>query len=248
MKPLIILPTYNEKDNLPVVIIKILDKEDFDILIVDDSSTDGTAEIARHWAGNYERVHLMERPGKLGLGTAYIAGFGWGLSRDYDCFIEMDSDLSHDALVLPAFLEHMEDGADLVIGSRYLDGNISVVGWDFKRLLLSSLGNTYASGILGTGLSDMTSGFRAFSRKALTTIDLGSIRSEGYAFQIEMAYNAWQKGLDVRELTIVFTERVQGESKMSGKIIGEALTLVWLLRLRSLRWGISKLISSGSGA
>lgn len=234
MKPLVILPTYNEKDNLVVVLIKILDQEVFDILIVDDSSTDGTTELAQHWVALDERVHLLQRPAKLGLGTAYIAGFKWGLARDYDCFIEMDADFSHDPLALPNFLEKIESGIDLVIGARYLGGTISVVGWDFKRLLLSRFGNLYASTILRTHLCDMTSGFRAFSRMALEALDLDNIRSEGYAFQIEMAYRVLRKGMDVSEIKIVFTERVHGKSKMSHNIIREAMVLPWKLRLEML--------------
>ena len=239
MQPLVILPTFNEKETLPVVIIKVLDREVFDILIVDDHSTDGTAEIARQWVKNDKRINLIERPGKMGLGTAYIAGFQWGLQRDYDCFIEMDSDLSHDARVLPQFLEEVQKGAGLVIGSRYLHGEISVVGWDFKRLMLSRLGNLYASTILGTGLTDMTSGFRAFSRQALQGIDLARVFSEGYSFQIEMAYRVWVRGLHVKEISIVFTERVGGVSKMSKKIVREALVLAWRLRLGSLGSGVA---------
>ncbi len=235
MKPLVILPTYNEKETLPVVIIKILDREIFDILVVDDNSRDGTQDIARHWVGQDGRVHLIERPAKLGLGTAYIAGFKWGLKRDYDCFIEMDSDLSHDARMLPRFVEEIEGGADLVIGSRYIGGRISVVGWDFRRLLLSRGGNFYASTLLGTRLTDMTSGFRSFSRRALEAIDLDAIRSEGYAFQIEMAYRVWRPGMKVKEVGIVFTERATGVSKMSKRIIREAVALPWKLRAENIK-------------
>ncbi len=234
MKPLVILPTYNEKDSLPVVIIKILEQEVFDILIVDDNSTDGTADLAKHWAALNEKVNLIQRPTKLGLGTAYIAGFKWGLERDYDCFIEMDADFSHDPLALPAFIEEMESGADLVIGARYLGGTISVVGWDFKRLLLSRFGNLYAATLLRTHLCDMTSGFRAFSRRALESLNLDAIRSEGYAFQIEMAYRVLRKGMNVSEIKIVFTERVHGISKMSHNIIREAMSLPWKLRIEEL--------------
>lgn len=233
-KPLVILPTYNERATLPVVLIKILGQEIFDILIIDDNSTDGTKEIARTWRDKDPRVHLIERPGKLGLGTAYKEGFKWGLKRDYDCFIEMDSDLSHSASDLPRFLEEIESGAALVIGARYLHGTISVVGWDFRRLLLSRFGNIYASTLLGTHISDMTSGFRAYSRAALENIDLDSVRSEGYAFQIEMAYLVSRTGLSVREIPIIFYERSQGVSKMSKQIVREALWLPWRLRLGEL--------------
>jgi dolichol-phosphate mannosyltransferase len=234
MKPLVVLPTYNEKDNLPVIVIKILDQEVFDVLIVDDSSTDGTTELAKNWVERDQRVHILQRPGKLGLGTAYTSGFKWGLERDYDCFVEMDADLSHDPLMLPQFLDMVESGSDLVIGSRYMGGTISVVGWDFKRLLLSRFGNLYASTLLRTSLCDMTSGFRAFSRRALEALDLDAIHSEGYAFQIEMAYRVLKQGMQVSELSIVFTERVHGKSKMSHKIIREAVALPWKLILERL--------------
>lgn len=227
MKPLVVLPTYNEHDTLPVALIKVLDQEVFDVLIVDDNSTDGTREMARHWVTRDKRVNLLERPGKLGLGTAYIDGFRWGLARDYGIFMEMDSDLSHNPLDLTRFLDQMLDGADLVIGSRYQGGKISVVGWDFQRLLLSRMGNFYASYILDVPLSDLTSGFRSFSRRALEGMDMGNITSAGYAFQIEMAYQVWRSGMDVREIPIVFTERASGVSKMSGGIVTEAFWLPW---------------------
>jgi dolichol-phosphate mannosyltransferase len=234
MKSLIVLPTYNEKENLPVVLAKVLGVEDLDVLVVDDNSTDGTREIARGWAAREGRIHLMERPGKLGLGTAYIEGFRWGLERGYDCFMEMDSDLSHNPLDIPRFLDEMRAGRDLVIGSRYVGGTISVVGWDFRRLLLSRFGNLYATTILRCPLSDMTSGFRAFSRRALDLLDLDRIHSEGYAFQIEMAYYIWIAGLDVSEVPIVFTERLRGSSKMSKQIVREAIWLPWRIRVRRM--------------
>jgi dolichol-phosphate mannosyltransferase len=248
MKPLVVLPTYNEKDNLPVAVIKILDQEVFDILIVDDSSTDGTTELAKHWVEQDERVHILQRPAKLGLGTAYTTGFKWGLERDYNCFIEMDADLSHDPLALPKFMEEIESGSDLVIGARYLGGTISVVGWDFKRLMLSRFGNLYASTLLRTRLCDMTSGFRAFTRKALEALDLDAIRSEGYAFQIEMAYRVLRKGMNVSEIKIVFTERVHGKSKMSKGIIREAVVLPWKLRIEELGNWLTKGAGAGKAA
>jgi dolichol-phosphate mannosyltransferase len=240
MKPLVIMPTYNEKENLPLILIKILERERFDILVVDDSSTDGTTEIAEHWTKNDPRVHLLQRPGKLGLGTAYLAGFKWGLERDYDCFIEMDADLSHDPAVLPLFLDEVEGGADLVVGSRYLGGTISVVGWDFRRLILSRLGNIYAATLLRTRLTDMTSGFRAFSRRALEAIDLEAVHSEGYAFQIELAYRVWREGLKVKEVSIVFTERAHGSSKISQNIVREALALPWRLKVEDVTCGVKR--------
>lgn len=242
-KTLVILPTYNEKDALPVVLIKILSQEIFDILIIDDGSTDGTAEIARHWMEKDKRVNLIERPSKLGLGTAYITGFKWGLEKGYECLIEMDSDLSHNAMDLPRFLDEIEKGNGLVIGSRYIYGKISVVGWDFRRLLLSKFGNIYASMLMGIKLSDMTSGFRAFSREALEGINLNSVLSEGYAFQIEMAYHIFRKGFNIKEIPVIFHERLSGSSKMSAKIVIEAVWLLWKLRFRELKSFIKRLIN-----
>jgi dolichol-phosphate mannosyltransferase len=233
MKTLVMLPVYNERDTLPVTMKKVLETSPNDILIIEDNSTDGTREVARELAANDSRVKLIERPGKLGLGTAYIDGFRWGLGQGYDCFIEMDSDLSHDPKDLPKFVEAIEDGSHLAIGSRYIGGTISVVGWDFKRLLLSKFGNLYARTILGVPLTDMTSGYRAFSRRALESLELDNVRSQGYAFQIEMAYYVWRSGLKVTEVPIVFTERATGSSKMSKQIVREAVRMPWRLRLTS---------------
>ncbi len=230
-----ILPTYMEKETLPVVLAEILSRPQADVLVIDDNSPDGTAQIALEWAGRDRRVHVMVRAGKLGLGTAYLAGFRWGLAEGYDCLVEMDSDMSHNPADLSRFIEETDKGADLVIGSRYMGGKISVLGWDFKRLLLSKFGNIYASSILGSSLSDMTSGYRAFSRRALERIDFDKIRSGGYAFQIEMAHTVLLTGMRVREIPIIFTERAKGSSKMSGQIIREAVWLPWRLRLRQVK-------------
>lgn len=246
-KTLIILPTYNEKENLPVVLIKILSQESFDVLIIDDNSPDGTVEIARHWCKTSGRIHLIERPAKLGLGTAYITGFKWGLERGYDCFIEMDSDLSHNPLDLSRFVDEIEKDADLVIGSRYMNRSISVVGWGVKRLILSKFGNYYASKILNVPITDMTSGFRAFSRRALEALPLDRIKSRGYAFQVEMAYLVWKYGLCVKEISIIFYERTVGESKMSKNITREAAILVWKLRFYSLIEGLGNFLCKSGG-
>lgn len=240
MNSLVILPTYKEKDTLPVVLIKVLAQESIEILIIDDNSPDGTAKIAEHWVAQDKRVHLIKRPSKMGLGTAYITGFKWGLERGYDCMIEMDSDLSHNPLDLPKLTEEIAGGADLVIGSRYLHGRISVVGWDFRRLLLSKMGNFYASKLLRMRITDLTSGFRAYSRRGLEGIELDKVHSEGYAFQIEMAYHVWKKGLQLKEIPIVFTERLKGISKMSKEIIREAMWLPWRLRLQELKSAFRK--------
>jgi dolichol-phosphate mannosyltransferase len=240
MKALLVLPTYNEAFTLGEVLEKVLGLDLADVLIVDDNSTDGTGDIIRRWRERSGRVHLLERPGKLGLGTAYVAGFRWGLERGYECFIEMDADLSHNPFNLPRFVQQMERGADLVIGSRYMGGTISVVGWDFRRLLLSRLGNSYATWILGFPLTDVTSGFRAFSRRALEAMDLEGIHAQGYSFQIEMAYYVWRMGMEVREIPITFTERYGGASKMSRAIVREAMRLPWTLRWRSLTGGLKR--------
>lgn len=231
MKTLVILPTYNEADNLPIVLGKLMELGHADILIIDDNSTDGTRQIAQDWVARYKHVNLVERAGKLGLGTAYICGFKWGLEHGYDIMVEMDSDLSHNPSDLQRFIAAVHGNVGLVIGSRYVGGIISVVGWNFNRLLLSRFGNFYAAYLLKAPLSDMTSGYRAYSREALSNIDLDSIHSEGYAFQIEMAYYVWRSGLRVLEIPIVFTERLSGISKMSKTIIREAVWLPWRIKL-----------------
>ncbi len=235
---MVVLPTYNEGENIAGILDQVLAHGLFDVMVVDDNSTDGTRQTVRGYVTQHENVHIIERAGKLGLGTAYVEGFLWGLERGYDCFMEMDSDFSHNPDDMPAFVESVGAGADLAIGSRYLGSTISVVGWDFKRLLLSRFGNIYASTILSTELSDMTSGFRAYSRRALEGIELKQVRSEGYAFQIEMAYYVLRMGFKVLEVPIIFTERTRGSSKMSKSIVHEAIPLPWKLRLRSVLGGL----------
>jgi dolichol-phosphate mannosyltransferase len=227
---LVIIPTYNESANILSVIHSALKHDGIDILVIDDGSPDGTAGLVREVTAKNGRVSLLERGEKLGLGTAYIAGFQWGLERGYKYFIEMDADGSHDTAILNAFVREMEKGSDLVIGSRYLKGTISVVGWDFRRLMISKFGNFYASRVLGVKLTDMTSGYRCYSRRALESINLEGIHSNGYAFQIEMAYRIVTAGLSVSEMSITFYEREYGYSKMSKKIIGEAIFIPWRLK------------------
>lgn len=228
------LPTYNEGENIAGILDRVLAHGLFDVMVVDDNSSDGTRETVNNYINKHENVHMIERAGKLGLGTAYVAGFLWGLDNGYDCMMEMDSDFSHNPEDMPKFIEAIKGGADLAIGSRYAGGTISVVGWDFKRLLLSRFGNEYASTILACPLSDMTSGFRAYSRRVIEAMELDEIGSEGYAFQIEMAYYVWFAGYKVQEIPIVFTERTRGVSKMDKRIVREAVPLPWKLRLRSI--------------
>jgi dolichol-phosphate mannosyltransferase len=242
MKALVILPTFNEAKTLPKVLLKVSVYKWLDTLLIDDNSSDGTAEIAENWHNNSDKFHIIKRPSKLGLGSAYVTGFKWGLERGYDYLFEMDSDLSHNPDALPWFVKEVENGGyDLVIGSRYTKGTISVVGWDFRRLLLSKFGNLYASRILGLKLTDLTSGFRCYKSQALKAINLDRIYSNGYAFQIEMAYRVIRAGFKVGEMPIIFYERSHGSSKMSKKIVREAVILPWKLRMREIKDFISKI-------
>jgi dolichol-phosphate mannosyltransferase len=238
-KYLVVIPTLNERLSLPKIIESVLKYEGFHVLVVDDASSDGTPEWVREIMSGTKRVSLIERPSKLGLGTAYITGFKWGLQREFRYFIEMDADGSHNPDALPWFIKEIEKGFGLVIGSRYLDGKISVVGWDFRRLLLSKFGNIYASSILGLRLTDLTSGFRCYSAEALQGIDLDGVHSTGYSFQIEMAYRVAAAGFRVHEMPIIFYERNYGTSKMSKKIVREAMLLPWRLRVGRLGGAIS---------
>jgi dolichol-phosphate mannosyltransferase len=227
-RALVIVPTYNEKDNVGQVIPLALRQDpSLDILIVDDNSPDGTAAIIAEMSRTNPRVHLLQRLGKLGLGTAYIAGFKWGLARGYDYFLEMDADLSHDPCEIPNFLKAMAD-ADLVLGSRYING-VRVMNWPIRRLLLSRGASLYVRLVTGLPVMDPTGGFKCFRRSVLETVDLDQIRSNGYAFQIEMTYKAWMNGFRIREIPITFTDRYAGQSKMSGGIVHEALRVVWIL-------------------
>lgn len=233
-KALVIIPTYNEAENIPQIVPQVLKQDaSIDVLVVDDGSPDGTGVIADRLAAANERVNVIRREGKMGLGTAYIAGFKWGLERGYDLLFEMDADFSHDPAHLPKFLAAVVD-ADLVLGSRYLDGKVTVVNWPMTRLFLSYSANVYAKVVTGNPLCDATGGFKCFRRKVLESIDLDSVRSNGYAFQIEMSFRAQRKGFVIKEIPIVFTDRTDGESKMSRAIIREAVWMVWRLRLMAL--------------
>lgn len=232
-RALVVVPTYNEAANIEKIIGEILSVESsLHVLVVDDSSPDGTGAIVRNMTATDERVRLIEREGKKGLGTAYVAGFRYALANGYDCVFEMDADFSHDPREIPNFLLKIRD-FDLVIGSRYLTG-VTVVNWPLKRLILSYGANLYTRIITGMPFKDATGGFKCFRRKVLENIDLNSIHSNGYAFQIEMNFKAWKKGFRVTEIPIIFEDRHVGESKMSKKIVYEAIFMVWKLKWHSL--------------
>jgi len=233
-KALVIVPTYNESVNLPLIVPRILEQDPrLEVLVVDDNSPDGTGKLADDMAAGDSRVHVLHREGKLGLGTAYLTGFKWALERDYEFIFEMDADGSHDAKHLPEFLAAAPD-ADLVLGSRYLKGRVTVVNWPMTRLLLSYFANIYARVVTGHRLYDATGGFKCFRRRVLEAIDLDAVHSNGYSFQIEMSYRAYRKGFRIKEIPIVFVDRVEGSSKMSGAIVREAVWMVWLLRLKAI--------------
>jgi len=231
---LVIIPTYNERENLARIAADVLDQDPrLEILVVDDGSPDGTGQIADELAAGSHRIHAIHRPRKMGLGTAYLSGFKWALARDYEYVFEMDADFSHDPRHLVEFLDAIQ-GADLVLGSRYLNNKVTVINWPMSRLLLSFCANIYARVITGLSHADLTGGFKCFRRKVLASIDLEAVRSNGYAFQIEMSFRASRKGFKIREIPILFTDRTEGQSKMSGHIVREAIWMVWRLRLWSL--------------
>ena len=231
---LVLIPTYNERENLPRIVPLVLAQhEGIDILIIDDGSPDGTGDLADELAAAEPRVHVLHRTEKLGLGPAYLAGFRWGLARGYPLLCEMDADLSHSPEMLPVFMDEAR-GADVVIGSRYLGGRVTVVNWPMSRLLISYFGCWYARTITGLPVADATGGFNCWRREVLEAIDLGRIVSNGYAFQIELKVRAAGKGFRLVEIPIVFSERDSGESKMSGKIVREAVWRVWMLRILDL--------------
>ncbi|MGI8510801.1 MAG: polyprenol monophosphomannose synthase [Gemmatimonadaceae bacterium] len=229
-----IVPTYNERDNIERIITLVLEQDArLDILVVDDGSPDGTGDAVATIAVDKPKVHLLERAGKLGLGTAYLAGFAWALERDYDVMFEMDADFSHDPRHIPEFLRAIVD-ADIVLGSRYQEGRVTVVNWPIARLVLSYAANIYARAVTRLPVFDATGGFKCFRRKALETIDLSRVHSNGYAFQIEMTYRMWRRGFRIKEIPIVFHDRTVGESKMSKHIVREAIWMVWRLRWLAL--------------
>lgn len=232
-KTLVIIPTYNEIENVGNIVPRVVEQgPDIDVLVVDDSSPDGTGELADRLASDDPRIHVLHRENKEGLGRAYLAGFKWALERDYQYIFEMDADFSHDPKFIPEFLRAVED-ADLVIGSRYKDG-VNVINWPMSRLLLSKGANLYSHWITGLALTDSTGGFKCFRRRVLEAIDLEAVHSNGYAFQIEVSFRAWKKGFRLVEIPIVFVDRVEGHSKLSKKIIREAVWMVWFLRLKAM--------------
>ena len=237
MKALIVVPTYNEKENIEKIIESVLALGgEYEILVVDDNSPDGTGEIVDRLAASESRIHAIHREGKLGLGSAYIAGFKWALANTDTQFVfEMDADFSHDPAAIPEFIK-AADGRDLVIGSRYLHG-ITVINWPLSRLILSFGANVYTRIITGLPLKDSTGGFKCFRRETLEQLPLDTIRSDGYSFQIEMNFFCWKKGFRIVEIPIIFTDRRVGISKMSRKIIWEAMFMVWRLRfMNPRRW------------
>ena len=233
-RALVIIPTYNERENLPKIIdVALAQDPRIHVLVVDDGSPDGTGELADELGRANPRINAIHRDRKLGLGTAYIAGFKWGIERGFDYLMEMDADFSHDPRHIPEFLAAAQT-ADVVIGSRYLQGRVTVVNWPMTRLMLSYTANVYARIATGLFLWDLTAGFKCFRRKVLEAVDLNAVRSNGYGFQIEMNVRAWRKGFVIREIPIVFTDRHEGTSKMSGAIVREAIWMVWRLRWWSL--------------
>lgn len=233
-KTLIVTPTYNEKDNLPRFVAAVRGAlPEADILVVDDNSPDGTGDMADAMAAKDSHVRVLHRAGKLGLGTAYIEAFTKGLGEGYERFFEMDADLSHDVKYLPDFVRALDDGADAVIGSRNIPGG-NVEGWGVGRHFISKGGSLYSRTILGLPIKDLTSGYKAFTRRALEAINLPTVKSNGYSFQIEMTYRLARKGMRVKEVPIVFVDRTAGKSKMSRKIFVEAIGMVWKLRFDAM--------------
>jgi dolichol-phosphate mannosyltransferase len=232
LKAMVVIPTYNEKDNIERLVTQVLAQNDrIHVLVVDDNSPDGTGDIADSIAVKFDRVHVLHRSSKLGLGSAYRDGFRFALANCADYIIEMDADFSHDPECLSSFLQKASE-YHLVIGSRYLNG-VSVVNWPIRRLLLSYFANVYTRLVTGLNISDCTSGFKCFRREVIEAIDLDNVKSDGYSFQIELNYRCFEKGFKVGEIPIIFIDRHSGTSKMSKKIVYEAVFMVWKLRLGS---------------
>jgi dolichol-phosphate mannosyltransferase len=233
MKTLVIIPMYNEKENAAKIINVVMQMDaSIEVLVIEDNSPDGTANIVKGLQKSEPRVHLIERSGKMGLGTAYITGFKYALLHNYDYVFEMDADFSHDPNAIPEFLEKIKE-YDLVLGSRYLYG-VTVINWPLKRLFLSYAANVYTRIVTGLPIKDSTGGFKCYRRTVLEAIDLDKVHSNGYSFQIEMSFKAWKKGFRITEIPIIFTDRIHGTSKMSRRIVYEAVWMVWKLRLLSI--------------
>jgi dolichol-phosphate mannosyltransferase len=233
-KKLLIIPTYNERKNILKILLAVreLNVADLDILVIDDNSPDDTAEIVKEFVKQNERIHLLQRAGKLGLGTAYIAGFRYAVENSYEYIFEMDADLSHDPKEIPNFLNAIKE-ADVVIGSRYLTG-VNVINWPLLRLFISVMASKYTRIITGMPFHDCTSGFKCFRKTVLENIPLNKVSSSGYSFQIEMNFKAWKRNYRIKEIPIIFYDRTEGSSKMSKKIILEAMFIVWKLKILSL--------------
>ena len=232
-RALIIFPTYNEKENIEKIVHAVLPLDPrVHVLIVDDNSPDGTGKIADKLVADEANVNVLHRSNKEGLGKAYIAGFKWALERDYDYIFEMDADFSHGPEYIRDFLREIQEH-DLVLGSRYISG-VNVINWPMSRLLLSYFANMYTQIITGLPIKDATGGFKCFRREVLESINLDDVKASGYSFQIEMTMRAWKKGFKIKEIPIIFTDRIAGNSKMSKKIMREAIWMVWMLRLKSM--------------
>jgi len=245
-RALVVIPTFNERDNISRMIDAVLSKDaSLDILVVDDGSPDGTGGMVAAIASVNDRVHVIRRSGKLGLGTAYIAGFKWALERQYAHIFQMDADFSHDPGYIADFFKAAM-ASDVVLGSRYRDGRANVVNWPVSRLLLSYFANLYARRVTGLPVWDATGGFKCWRRKVLETIHLNDVKSNGYAFQIEMTFRAWKHGFSIAEIPIVFVDRLEGESKMSKKIVREGIWMVWRLRWWAMRNRIQRVTIEGS--
>lgn len=233
MKSLVIVPTYNELENIRRLLPELMALDpNIRVLVVDDNSPDGTGKLADELAAENERISVLHRPEKLGLGSAYVAGFKHAIQQDVDCVFEMDADFSHDPAMIPKFIAEITT-CDVVIGSRYISG-INVVNWPMSRLLLSYFANIYTRVVTGMTIRDTTSGYKCFRREVLERIDLDRVRSDGYAFQIEMNFRCWRKGYRMREIPIIFVDRRSGTSKLSRGVINEAVWIVWWLRLQRL--------------
>jgi dolichol-phosphate mannosyltransferase len=245
-RALVVIPTFNERDNISRMIDAVLAKDaSLDILVVDDGSPDGTGGMVAAIASVNDRVHIIRRSGKLGLGTAYIAGFKWALERSYAHVFQMDADFSHDPKYIPDFFK-AATSSDVVLGSRYRDGRANVVNWPVSRLLLSYFANVYARTVTGLPVWDATGGFKCWHRKVLETIALNDVKSNGYAFQIEMTFRAWKHGFSIVEIPIVFVDRLEGESKMSKKIVREGIWMVWRFRWWAMRNRIPRVVTEES--